>query len=338
MMDGKSQQPRLAELDALRGLAAVMVVLFHYTWHGADVLPELKMVPYGVAWGGYGVALFFAISGFVILMTLERTQNAADFLVSRFARLFPAYWFAVVFTSLGLIMLGATKLLLSPKNVLINLSMLQGFFYVPAVDGVYWSLTAELAFYACMLALWRIGWLRRIESVLLGWIALTFLWCAYPNMSTLVGGLLVVHFIPWFALGMAAYRVRSGERTWRQQLPLLLIALVSVGLTDGAADAVVFVLVVAIFAALISKRLTFLGHPILLWLGSISYPLYLLHQNLGYAFMAALQRSGMPVWATLVCTLAIALGVAHCAHVYIEQPSLRRIRGWWKNRRTAATA
>ncbi len=337
-MDGNSQQPRLAELDALRGIAAVMVMLFHYTWHGSAVLPELKLIPHGVSWGGYGVALFFAISGFVIFMTLERTHNAADFLASRFARLFPAYWIAVILTTVGLTTLGMPKLVQPTEIVLANMTMLHGFAYLPSVDGVYWSLEAELAFYACMLALWRMGWLERIEAILLGWISLKLLWWDLPSMPTLLGEVLVQRFIPWFALGMSAYRVHCGARRWVQQLPVLLLGMFSAGVTEGAADGAVYALVTAIFVALIAGRLTWLNQPVILWLGAISYPLYLVHQNLGYAAMLGLQSKGIPVWAALVCTLAAALALAHGIHVLVEKPSLIAIRSWWKNRSTPATA
>jgi peptidoglycan/LPS O-acetylase OafA/YrhL len=338
MMSSPSPPSRLAELDALRGVAAIIVVLFHYTWHGDSVVPALRLIPWGVSWGGYGVALFFAISGFVIFMTLERTRSASDFLVSRFARLFPAYWFAVGLTTLGLALLGTVKLAQPPGIVLVNLTMLQGFLYLPSVDGVYWSLSVELGFYACMLALWRLRWLRQIEVILLGWMVLTLLWWEFPNLSSAIRGILALRYIPWFAIGMVAYRVRARERTWGQQVPVLLMGLACIATTEGLADAGVFIIVTAIFAALVSGRLTFLNHRVLLWLGGISYPLYLIHQYLGYAVMIALQDSGVPSGVTLICTLAAALVAAHCIHLFIEQPSLTAIRGWWKNRRTAATA
>ena len=156
MGDPKTQD-RLPELDALRGIAALIVVLFHYTWRAHNKLSDLQTIPYGLAWGHYGVELFFAISGFVIFMTLERTRQTADFIVSRFSRLFPAFWAGILVTTSAVTLLGAGSLAQPANVILANFTMLQGFLYLPSVDGVYCSLTVELGFYACMLALWRGG-------------------------------------------------------------------------------------------------------------------------------------------------------------------------------------
>ncbi|HEX8058623.1 MAG TPA: acyltransferase [Novosphingobium sp.] len=331
-MSERLQQGRLGELDALRGIAAMLVLLFHYTAHSEAVLPAARHIAYGVSWGHYGVQLFFAISGFVILMTLERTASTADFLVSRFARLFPAYWAAVLFTSASVVLLDAAVLAQPGPIILTDLSMLQGFLYLPSVDGVYWSLTVELAFYFCMWCLWRARLLGRIEAILLGWIGLTVLWWLVPALPSRVGMVLVVRYIPFFAIGMAAYRVRTGARRWSEQLPVLALGLAAVALVETPESAAVYASVVAIFALLVGGRLGWLANPLLLWLGALSYTIYLIHQNFGYALIAALERAGFAPWAALICTIAATLLVAQLIHNLIEQPALRGIRTWWKQR------
>lgn len=79
--DRLKQQPvsgpfrnRLKELDALRGIAAISVMLFHYTSIYPDFFPEHRNIGVRFDAGGYGVFLFFGISGFVISRTLENTE------------------------------------------------------------------------------------------------------------------------------------------------------------------------------------------------------------------------------------------------------------------------
>jgi hypothetical protein len=87
-------QPRIEGIDALRGLAALSVVLYHYTaWYDSDYGPHHTAPGLGLAfvYGQFGVELFFIISGFVIYMTLENTNHIYDFAVSRIARLYPAF-------------------------------------------------------------------------------------------------------------------------------------------------------------------------------------------------------------------------------------------------------
>ena len=94
----KRPSDRLQELDVLRGLAALSVLCYHYTTHYKDLFSPSGPVLFNFAWGNCGVQIFFIISGFVILMTLEKTQRPMDFIVSRFSRLYPCYWAAVILT------------------------------------------------------------------------------------------------------------------------------------------------------------------------------------------------------------------------------------------------
>lgn len=92
----KPRTSRLVEIDALRGAAALAIVLFHDTTHftkqfGASPPPTISFSA-----GHSGGNLFFIISGFVIFMTLEKTSMPMDFVICRFSSLFPTYWVAIV--------------------------------------------------------------------------------------------------------------------------------------------------------------------------------------------------------------------------------------------------
>ena len=86
------------ELDALRGIAAFSVVLFHYTARYDSIYGHSNRLLFKFNYGHLGVNLFFIISGFVIFMTLDRTKSVIDFVVARFSRLYPAYWTALALT------------------------------------------------------------------------------------------------------------------------------------------------------------------------------------------------------------------------------------------------
>ncbi len=75
---------RIKERDALRGLAALAVVLFHYTTQFEKLFGHSNELSWSMPYGDLGVHLFFMISGFVI---------------SRFSRLYPAYWLAIILTT-----------------------------------------------------------------------------------------------------------------------------------------------------------------------------------------------------------------------------------------------
>jgi peptidoglycan/LPS O-acetylase OafA/YrhL len=335
---------RLTELDALRGIAAAMVVVFHYTWRYPIEYPDAPTVALRFFWGQYGVDLFFAISGFVIFMTLDRTSRAADFIVSRFARLFPPYWAAIIITTLIVHATGETHLMRTAADVALNFSMLQSFLFRDMVDGVYWSLAVELAFYCCMLGLWRLRGLDKIETLLFAWVGLKFLWWLFPDLPFRIGMVLIVEYIPFFAIGLLAYRVRSGKRKWSQQIPVWLFGLAATVITqpEGATSNIVamgiYLCVSAVFVAMVEGRLGLLNQRILLWLGAISYPLYLTHQFIGFSVLHYLGRIGVPPWTAVIATIAVMLGLAEALRKMVEQPSLLAIRKWWKLQSAAITA
>src|SRR5438874_397792 len=163
---------RIGALDALRGLAALSVVLGHYTANYHRLYGHRSQLQFSYPWAGFGVTLFFMISGFVILMTAERLGRPGDFVWARFSRLYPAYWAAVVltFTVLSVFPLPGRQPGLA--RGIVNLTMLQGFVGVGHVDSVYWTLQVELRFYGVILTLL---WLRRVrltEFVLMGLVVL----------------------------------------------------------------------------------------------------------------------------------------------------------------------
>lgn len=74
------------------------MVLFHFTTRFTEIYRPGQTLSVAFPHGHLGVNLFFIISGFVIFITLERTVQPMGFVVSRFSRLFPSYWAAIVLT------------------------------------------------------------------------------------------------------------------------------------------------------------------------------------------------------------------------------------------------
>ncbi|MEK4129105.1 acyltransferase [Solibacillus sp. FSL W8-0474] len=89
-MGSTESKDRLTELDALRGLAALAVVIFHYTTRYNELFGHEKSSYLNFTFGHMGVNLFFMISGFVIFMTLRRINNVKEFAIKRAFRLYPA--------------------------------------------------------------------------------------------------------------------------------------------------------------------------------------------------------------------------------------------------------
>ena len=328
-------QTRIQDLDALRGLAAMAVVLFHFTTRYDDLYGHRTEPWFNVPWGHFGVQLFFGISGFVIFMTLDRTRSLTDFAVSRASRLYPAYWTAILLTTAVVTLTAMDEFARSPLEIAANATMVQGFIGVQPVDGVYWTLGVELAFYCAMAALWKLRLLPRIELVLLGWMGLKWVWEFSPLLlgfepSWLLGALLVQEYIPFFAIGIAAYRLKcgTGGRGWAWSV--IAAALVTVAACDDLPHLAVALISTMALTTIALGRIPLLGARWLVWLGAVSYSLYLLHQVIGFALLQRLEAVGFDANAAIAITITAMLALAAGVTFFVERPALRAIRGRYR--------
>jgi peptidoglycan/LPS O-acetylase OafA/YrhL len=83
-------------------------------------------------------------------------------------------------------------------------------------------------------------------------------------------------------------------------------------------------------------RLQWLVSRPLLWLGSISYALYLIHQNIVYWLIHRLTSAGWSLPAATLAALALALALAHALRNLVEEPGQLAIKRWWKRRQQPA--
>jgi peptidoglycan/LPS O-acetylase OafA/YrhL len=335
---------RFLELDALRGLAALGVAVFHCTTHYGNEIGHLEPPVFGFPAGNYGVELFFLISGFVIFMTLERTRTAADFVVSRFSRLFPAYWMALLVTGAFVYTIGLPQQRLDGRDLLLNLTMVQQILGGEHLDGSYWTLQIELFFYVQMLFWFSLGQLRRIRLIILAWLVLSLasgLWTqAYGKpFSYTLSELLILRYIPFFAIGILFYRIWTGVKDSSRDYLLMLASVSVIAITLPPVYLPVTGFCITVFWLCITGKLRWLQFRPFVFLGTISYSEYLLHQAIGFDIVWQLERYGFSgTEASLAAIIATAMLAAALTYL-VERPAMRAIRSAWKTRSIArATA
>ena len=336
---------RFVEVDALRGIAAMAVVLFHLSTRFEQVFPQTARPAVSLPDGHLGVNLFFIVSGFVIFMTLEKTRRPMDFVVSRFSRLYPVYWASVLLTFAVTHWLGLPGFLVGAETASANLLMFHGLFRIPHVDGVYWTLEVELLFYCGMLALFWAGQLSRIHQALAGLLLLRLVYFAFErflgiDLPWTIFRLLILKYIAWFTLGICVYLWTNypGTSERRKVVFTISLAIITLAIVDSLQIALLGLALASVVWLAASGRLSLLRHPVLVWLGAISYPLYLVHENMGWALQLRWLAWGMEPNLVLAIGVAAACAVATLLNRCIEQPAMRWIRKRYRMRQAAAPA
>lgn len=334
---------RVNEIDLLRFLAAFSVVLFHYSFRGyaADGLSSL---PYPwiapvTKYGHFGVELFFMISGFVILMTAAG-GGLRKFVVSRVTRLYPAFWACCTITFLAILAADGHRYSASLGQYLVNLTMMSAFVGVPSIDGIYWSLFKEIQFYFLVAIVLAMGKIDKAQIFLLLWLVASVLLDMFP--SGRLRYLLIVDYSPYFIAGATGYLIWSrGITGTRVAMFLSAWAMALLHAHEeipawenhyqtGVAPYVVAGIVSSFFIImfLVSTRRTgAIGGMRWTIIGALTYPLYLVHQYVGFMIFNVLYPAINPhvlFWGTV----SLMLGVAYAINVFIEQRYSPALRMW----------
>ena len=151
---------RLLFLDSIRGIAALMVVVAHTI----EMSVEYSVNAYflgelynSIDIGRLGVVIFFLLSGFVIPMSLKKRngREIVNFGIKRFFRLYPVYWFSILFAVF--IGVGVGIEIIDAKQVLMNFTMIHKFLGYESVISAYWTLHLELVFYFLCAFVFKLG-------------------------------------------------------------------------------------------------------------------------------------------------------------------------------------
>lgn len=333
--------PRLPGLDLLRVVAVLAVIAFHWLFRGPVTgvsgpvrFPGLEAV---AVYGYFGVDLFFTLSGFVIAWSAEG-RDAIGFARARLLRLWPAFAVSVSLTAAVLAWAADPALPVTAAQWLANLTFLPHLFGQRFVDSAYWSIVVELVFYGWVFLALATGLWRR-HPALLGWS-----WLALSAINLKLGNvafdrLVLASFAGEFLAGILLYRLRvDGPSAGRLAM---LAAAMAVQVAHGMVNAadlttqygvvpdlrVVALLHLAVFA-LVALAVPLSTGPAAARLartaGLMTYPAYLLHQNIGAVALARLAAAGIDPIAALAVAGAALLAASWLIAAFIE-PAGRRL-------------
>jgi peptidoglycan/LPS O-acetylase OafA/YrhL len=324
-LTAKSSQ-RFYILDPLRLVAAFAVVFYHY-------LPLVKDTNLGVVlspfkYGYLGVNFFFILSGFVIMASCQN-RGAFQFAVARALRIYPAF-FACLLVTLAVVY-ASSRVTASPLQIISNALIVNDYIGQPNIDGVYWTLQAELKFYGCIFLLSLFGFIQYWRIWLSLWLlaAITYHFYGQPFF---LGWFISPAYSFYFIGGVTAYLISKNPRNIFVLL-LFCLALIfsciksfhqaagfigSANPQDGIIAALVVALFFMVFYLLANGKLQIAQNPYWLLMGAISYPLYLIHNRSGKAIYSYI-HDFLDDYCALGLVLIIIVSISLCIHLYVER-------------------
>jgi peptidoglycan/LPS O-acetylase OafA/YrhL len=338
-MESNSAAPgRLVWMDGLRGIAAGFVVIQHYFWPLLHEPGENFFDP-----GVFGVGVFFLISGYIIPISVRPAKGIPTrrFFFSRIFRLYPAYWISLV---LGVIVYHP-----SLRTLGLNITMGQRFLGAGDVIGVYWTLQIELLFYVFVACTLLAGHFNRPKVVVsaalvaaLGAVALAAVrfWLHKKTPIAVPIGLTFIFVGNLFSLVREGTLARSLlVKVLCGVLPLMVVTFVLGYSRDWGFGETPQRFIISYSVALglfvLASTLNWKLGP-MVWVGLLSYPLYLLHQPIRAGLLKVLPA--WPAVATMALALALALLGAELIHRFVEAPAIRLGRRVAEGRRTGDDA
>jgi peptidoglycan/LPS O-acetylase OafA/YrhL len=314
-----AEHSRVPALDLLRLIAVLGVAAFHFGLQGPAGMVAVPDVASLARYGFMGVPAFFVISGFVIAYSAEG-RTATSFAIARFSRIYPTFLLCTTITFVAVQIFGAPYFQATFVQWASNLVIAApGYTYI---DSAYWSLVVEAIFYGWVAVFIRLGlFQRRCDTVLIIWLLISLLNELTVDIRFL-GKTLMTDYSGFFASGILIYQMNVGKSDGR--LRTLFIVAVLTGIyqsvhnlrwtrqeTGSDFDELVVAgtflsSVAVIFLATRIKHLPF-NPRLLLAAGGCTYPLYLLHQQLGYVAFVHLDTSAHPLFVAVAIVFAIAL-------------------------------
>lgn len=341
------QRTRIPELDGIRGLAALAVVLAHYFGEPAHGISALTV-------GWIGVSVFFVLSGFLIGGIIDENRNAPNFLkvfyVRRGARILPVYFAVCLLTLWAVLLTGGRAWSDTPfsawvygvfgQNIALPVWGGGGKWLLPT-----WTLAVEEQFYLVLPMIFLVAPRRLLAPVLIA------LWLSAPlvRMAGLDNPYAALTLLPsrmdLLLSGVLAAMLNARFDLSRHLLTLRLVPLVCAVLLLGLAifsriagsDAALTVLNPSVLGVGVGAFLLSLVHgapeakrfgsPILRYFGEISYALYLVHQPMSGLLHGLILGTRPDIGTSAqiaVSLLAVgcSIGIATASWRWLEAPCL----------------
>lgn len=280
--------------------------------------------------GCYAVLTFFVMSGYFAVSGFEKL-DAKEYGVKRFLRLYPAYWASLMIVY-PLTILYLPSRSVGFKEFLLNFTMLQTLFGARDVDGAYWTLLCELIFYIIVFLICFTNNKRKFQYFILAYafgLVCLNLFSLFRMFETIckVNDMMYLYC---FMIGAVISLIKQCCITNKTQKALLIVALVVfIAQQFISHDFKSGIYLIFSTAILVGAIYLWEMYPIeknsfwaksVSFIASISYPIYLLHQNIGYMILQYFENLGYNNEFIILLPIFITLILASIIYYTVEVP------------------
>jgi len=349
---------RFLHIDALRGIAALLVIWLHVSEVFVHISPETSAQGTSfydfariLGFGRIGVVIFFAISGFVICRSLTGNifEGSKKFITRRILRLYPAFWVSI---ALGLPSIW--WLFDKPFGwdaVAFNFTMLPELFGKQPIIGLYWTLETEIVFY---ILCWLLFINKNLNNPLVLFYVSTSLAFIYvvsniffipiwlrSSLKTMPYNLAIMFwgglFRYWYdnkKSHIALFNIKT-DVCWLLYgctivILITALAIITKGYTahDYHWITIGSSYILGISTFIICNLLFKITNKFMVWSGTISYSLYLVHPVILYSLFWYLKNKA-PYWLTtfhlsvyIGITLIFSVALSAIIYYSVEKPAI----------------
>lgn len=339
------KRQRILELDAIRAISCLNLLLFHFTYVYGNKYGFTSSLGVEFPYGKYGVQLFFLLSGFVNAMTLIGKRSTSDFLAARVIRIFPSYWLCILLNVALFAWLPVFHQTPTVDATVANLTTMPRLFGYENMEPVTWTLQVEMFFYTFLILMTALGgWKNTLRNLMIGTVV-CLIGCGliqqakslWPDAGTATAchvfeHVFILRNFPLFVMGMLLNEIHSKRgNIVHNALGILFAAIVfhAVDLRDHNPAATVLLFALLGFGAW--GKIPPLRCKPLLFISTISYTLYLFHNNIGSSCIYQLERFGLGPWPSVIIATVLSIALGTAATIWFEQPITKFLRKKWKS-------
>lgn len=332
---------RLLGLDVVRAISAILIVLYHYTYRYGEheIFNQYSIVwSFQVPWGCLAIVTFFMLSGFLVYDEAVRSVRPIKYFFKRCCRLFPVLWAAIIITLLFEIMLFPSAIP-TLKEIILNFTGCPQILGARYVDGAYWTLQYEFVFLIWITLSIMLNKLLKksvADYIIVFLVIISIFIYAIQFLSpdtdiALLRLLMMPEYIGVFSLGYFTNKFFQMEKRLKME-PIIAICWLSCFIWL-AFERLIFLLInwFIVIYIVYKKERSFINRKniittVFVKVASFSYPLYLIHQNVGYCVINVLIKNGCDSEVILIIPILVSVIIAFMLNTLIEKPILNLVR------------